>query len=79
MNYKRKRPRSQPTHGWRNNSREYKYNNWMGHWPRWWDVVFHTKPARARSRAKIRAVLIGREDADNATWEPHHKPHKYYW
>lgn len=82
--YKRKRPRT--TGGQkRYNKWEAKkfecvgrYYWWMKHWPRWWDIVFHTRPHRRRAAAITRAVLKG-ADADNANWPVSKKPHNYFW
>ena len=52
MNYKRKRPRTAPLH--RGRSR----GHWLRHWPRWWDLIFHTRPRRARTKALERAILL---------------------
>lgn len=49
------------------------------HYPKWWDVVFHTRPRRRRESLMLRKVVIGAIDADNAVWPLEHKPHKYYW
>lgn len=83
-NYKRRRPRTQLTHSpWigreiRDPSSP-RYYNWTGCYPRWWDIVFHTRPWRRRERAMLRAVLLGQLDADEAPWPVPHKPHRYYW
>src|SRR3954471_14210731 len=39
-NDKRHRPRTSGTHGF--DSRGY----WLAHWPRWHDIVFHSRPRR---------------------------------
>jgi hypothetical protein len=52
---------------------------WLTRWPKWWDVVFHTRPKRRRQRQCIIAVLQG-DDPDNIVWPlGNSKPHKYYW
>lgn len=70
MNYKRKRPRTGPTH----HGVTQMQNN-----PRWFDIVFHTRPARRRSKELVRAVLAGRVDADSAAWPVGKAPQQYYW
>ncbi len=70
--YKRKRPR---TAGGQQHSGGY----WLRHWPRWWDIIFHTRPRRRRDDALTRAVARGALDADNVAWSVEHKPHRYYW
>jgi hypothetical protein len=47
--------------------------------PRWWTILEHTRPRRARDRAMERKVLNGRVDADEAIWPLSKKPHIYYW
>lgn len=69
-NYKRKRPRTGPTHHgvtrmWQN--------------PRWHDIVFHSRPRRRRDREVTNAVQRGYLDADAATWAVEKRPQIYYW
>lgn len=83
-NYKRRRPRTQLTHSpWnRRETRDpanLRYWNWTGCWPRWWDIVFHTRPTRRRTNAMVRAIYLGQLDADEAAWPLPKKPHRYYW
>lgn len=83
--YKRKRPRT--TGGqkqydkWK--AKKFKgvgrYYWWMGNWPRWWDIVFHTRPNRRRASVVTRNVLLGKVDVDDASWPVSKKPHIYYW
>jgi hypothetical protein len=79
--YKRGRPRTSPSHNtrwnkWRSeNVPEYR---WMSHWPRYWDIVFHTRPHRRRTRECVVLVMQGR-DPDNIAWPVAKKPHIYYW
>lgn len=51
----------------------------MGSWPRWHDVMHHTRPRRRRDRATASAVFHGKIDPENATWELSKKPHIFYW
>lgn len=51
---------------------------WTKGYPRWWDKLHHTRPARSATRALERAVLRGR-DPDGMTWPDGRKPHIYYW
>ena len=53
--------------------------DWMGSWPRWWDIVFHRRPHRRRAAEVTRAVVLDKLDADNAVWPVSKKPHNYYW
>lgn len=73
--YKRKRPRTSPTHNARGCIKTY----WLNTWPRWWDVVFHTRPRRRRDKATMQAVKSGWIEADAANWSVGNKPHSYYW
>lgn len=72
-NYKRGYPRtSGRAHG---ASRGY----WLRHWPKWWDVVYHTRPHRREAAAVTNKVVRGVLDADAAVWPVSKKPHLYYW
>lgn len=72
-NYKRRRPRT--ASGARGSSRGY----WLRHWPRWWDIEFHTRPKRREQAALLTAIRKG-EDPDQIAWPlGNHKPHQYYW
>lgn len=73
--YKRKHPRTSPTHG----TRGYNSTYWLNAWPRWWDVFFHTRPRRRRDKSMMQAVKSGRIEADAAIWSVGKKPHVYYW
>lgn len=72
--FKRKRSRtSGHPHG---SSRGY----WLRHWPRWWDVMFHTRPRRRRDAELTHRIMHGTLDPDNAAWDPGNtRPHNYYW
>ena len=77
--YKRKRPRTSPTHGFHNRRDPLHFQYWGHNWPRWWDVVFHTRPRRRRDKELTRAVKAGLIDADNTVWSVDKKPQVYYW
>lgn len=67
---------------WRKRNRHKSINGYMSpmnSYPAWWDRVFHTRPARAKNRAILRAVFLGHRDPDNTVWRDGRKPHKYYW
>lgn len=51
---------------------------WMNSWPKWHDVIFHTRPRRRYDKACEGLVLKG-ADADSMTWPEDKKPHKYFW
>ena len=51
---------------------------WVSRYPRYWDKLHHTRPARAESRRLVQAILHG-ADPDNLTWPDGRKPHIYYW
>ncbi len=72
-NYKRGYPRTAACSG--GDSGGY----WLDHWPRHWDVVYHTRPRRRRERRLLKDVLCGRRDPDAIAWPVNHKPHVYYW
>ena len=71
--YKRHRPRTAGTH--HATSRGY----WLAHYPRWWDVIFHTRPHRRHEREVLEQIRTGVIDADAAAWPRWHRPHNYYW
>ena len=52
---------------------------WLHSWPQWWDLVFHRRPHRAKTKNTMRRVFSGHLDADDAAWPLHKAPHKYYW
>lgn len=61
---------------WQTNTRVHS----MRSYPRWWDIIFHTKPKRRAQQAMLQGVIKGRVDADDAAWPlGNHKPHNYYW
>ena len=73
MNYKRKRSK---TCG---KGRHSNKTDPMSTWPRWWDVVFHRRPARRRNQAKLVQIMHG-YDPDGMTWDvARSSPHKYWW
>lgn len=82
--YKRRRPRTSPSHNTRWNKwlakqlPGYDRWGWLRSWPRWHDVVYHTRPRRRRTRVAIVAVMQGR-DPDAILWPVEKKPHIYYW
>jgi len=51
----------------------------MGNHPRWWDLVFHTRPHRARTKAIARRIMRGEIDPDDTAWPLPDKPTKYFW
>ena len=70
MNYKRKRPRTSAS------NRTVKS---MHSWPRWWDIVFHTRPKRREDSRTVQGIKRG-DDPDNATFNTkNHAPHTYFW
>ncbi len=53
--------------------------SWLGNWPRWWDIVFHTRPKRRENRALEQKIMKG-YDPDELVWPAgNHKRHTYYW
>jgi hypothetical protein len=69
MNYKRKKAKA--------NSRSNFHS--MRHYPKWWDVVFHTRPTRAANKRLERELEQDKVDPDEALGPVAHKPHKYFW
>lgn len=63
--------------------RSYSWRNWPSYWcstyPRWHDILFHTRPRRMAEAEIERAILAGKVDPDDTAWPLEHKPHKYYW
>lgn len=52
----------------------------MSNWPKWHDVLFHTRPKRHRERLLAHLVLRDLVDPEEALWEISWvRPHKYYW
>lgn len=47
-------------------------------YPKWWDILHHTRPHRAKSKAITKKVMMG-ADAEDVSWPLNHKPHSYYW
>jgi len=52
--------------------------SWLQNWPRHWDIVYHTRPSRAKARRLEGQVMKG-ADPDNMIWPDGRKPHIYYW
>lgn len=72
-NFKRNRPRIKGGHG---KSR----GRWLGHWPAWWDRMFHNRPARRANHRLEVDLRKDRVDPDEALPKvTGHKPHHYYW
>lgn len=72
MNYKRGYPRTAA----RNYTAQIRFPDGA---PRWWDVLFHRRPARRRDTQLLRRIMQG-ADPDGIVWElGTHKPHNYYW
>jgi hypothetical protein len=82
--YKRKKPRISPSRGYSRNGLKHRLGDrhhkfaWIDNWPKYWDVLMHTKPSRRKQRKLEVAVMKG-EDPDNMTWPEGRKPHIYYW
>lgn len=70
--YKRHYPRTSSRS--RGDSRGY----WLRHWPRWHDVLFHSRPFRRRETELLSSVMQGR-DPDEIAWPRYHRPHVWYW
>lgn len=53
--------------------------NMMANWPRWWDIMHHTRPARRKNRQTLNRILREVVDPDEAFWRDGRKPLIYYW
>ena len=80
MNYRRSRPRTTSTRGGNSKYRYRRlpYYNWLGSWPRWHDIIFHTRPRRRQTKACEIKAIKG-YDLDAILWPLEKKPHIYYW
>ncbi len=78
--HKRKHSRTYPRTHRTNKRLTLRYYYWMGNRPKWWDVIFHTRPGRIRARATTSKLMRdpGLWD-DTAYYDVGKKPHKYYW
>lgn len=85
--FKKRRPRSKPGTGYSSKGLAHRLDgrvpygdrrHWTRSYPRYWDIVYHIRPARAERHALERAVLAGR-DPDDMVWPDGRKPHVYYW
>lgn len=87
--YKRKKSRSQSSGYYSQNGLKNRLDDlgvaegdrkrWHKHYPRHWDKVYHTKPARIKTHRLEHEVCSGRRDADDTVWPDGRKPHIYYW
>ncbi len=50
----------------------------MNGYPKWWDVAYHTRPARIRSNRLLHLIERG-VDSDLLNFPDYRKPHIYYW
>lgn len=50
----------------------------MSTWPRWHDILYHSRPRRRRDKKVADDIVTDRLDADEAAWPTAKKPHKYY-
>jgi hypothetical protein len=48
---------------------------WTSQTPRWWNRLYHHKPARRKERDRLTETLRGEEPTD---WPDHRKPHIYF-
>lgn len=87
--HKRKRPRSLATRGSSYNGLKRRLEDrgvdietsyhFMRNYPRYWDIIRHSRPARQHNAQVARMVVKGDVDADDAIWMNGRKPHIYYW
>lgn len=52
---------------------------WLDNWPSAWDLVYHRRPPRRRTKALEGVVMRGDRDPDDIAWPLAKKPHLYYW
>ncbi len=72
--YRRKHPRTRSRTGI--NKRDPGWY-WLNNWPKWWDVIFHTRPARSRAKATTHNVARDPDLWDDtAYYDVGKKPHK---
>lgn len=86
--YKRKHPRSSSSGYYSANGLKNRLDDigldprsrkkWHQGYPRWWDKVFHTRPARTKNRVLEKKILKD-ADSENMCWPDNRKPHIYYW
>lgn len=81
-NFHRRRPRAATRSGYSTRAGNARFREinpaWMCWWPRWWEVVFHTRPNRRRGRVAEIKIMKG-FDPDAVLWPVEKKPHQYYW
>ncbi len=53
--------------------------NMMANWPRWWDIMHHTRPTRRKNRQTLNRIMRGVADPDEAFWRDGRRPHIFYW
>lgn len=51
---------------------------WLENWPRWHDKIFHTRPARHRTKL-LEALVVKGADPEILSWPDGRKPHRYFW
>ena len=51
---------------------------WYRDTPRWWRLVFMTRPKR-REVKRLETKILKGEDAEELVWPVDKKPHLYYW
>lgn len=52
---------------------------WTKHYPRWHDILYHSRPRRRGDARQAANVVADRCDPDEALWPLERKPHLYYW
>ena len=75
-NFKRKYPRSKGTRHF--DKHDGCIEHWMTRWPASWDIIYHTRPRRRKTKAMEKKILQG-FDFESTIWPVNKKPHKYYW
>lgn len=64
---------------WRRQPKRRSHLCMMNSSPAWFDRLFHTRPARAKTRRLVADIRKGYRDPDNTCWPDYRKPRSYYW
>lgn len=52
----------------------------LHHHPRWWDIVFHTRPKRRAEARELHRLVAGHIDLDAGLFPlAGRRPHHYFW
>lgn len=51
----------------------------MSNYPKWWDIMHHTRPTRRKNQQVLHGILRAKVDPEGAFWRDGRRPHIYYW